>query len=31
LFFNYNGTNVAVLTSTGNLTVIGNITAFGTP
>jgi hypothetical protein len=29
LFFNYNGTNVAVLTSSGNLTVIGNITAFG--
>jgi len=30
LFFNYNGTNVAVLTSTGNLTVAGNVTAFGT-
>ena len=29
LFFNYNGTNVAVLTSAGNLTVIGNITAYG--
>ena len=29
LFFNYNGTNVAVLTSTGDLTVIGNLTAYG--
>lgn len=31
LFFNYNGTNVGSLDSTGNLIVIGNITAFGTP
>ena len=30
LFFNYNGTNVGVLDSSGNLTVIGNVTAFGT-
>jgi hypothetical protein len=30
LFFNYNGTNVAVLDSSGNLTTIGNVTAFGT-
>jgi hypothetical protein len=30
LYFNYNGTNVAVLTSSGNLTTIGNITAYGT-
>jgi hypothetical protein len=29
LFFNYNGSNVASLTSTGNLTVIGNVVAFG--
>jgi hypothetical protein len=30
LYFNYNGTNVGVLDSSGNLTTIGNITAFGT-
>jgi hypothetical protein len=30
LFFNYNGTNVAKLDSSGNLTVKANITAFGT-
>lgn len=30
LYFNYNGTNVGVLTSTGDFTVIGNVTAFGT-
>jgi hypothetical protein len=30
LFFNYNGTNVGVLTSTGDFTVIGNVTAYGT-
>jgi hypothetical protein len=30
LFFNYNGSNVATLDSSGNLTVVGNITAFGT-
>jgi len=30
LFFSYNGTNVATLDSSGNLTVIGNITAYGT-
>jgi hypothetical protein len=29
LFFNYNGTNVAVLDSSGNLTAIGNVTAYG--
>ena len=29
LFFNYNGTNVAKLTSAGDLTVIGNVTAYG--
>jgi hypothetical protein len=31
LYFNYNGTNVASLDSSGNLIVIGNITAYGTP
>jgi hypothetical protein len=31
LYFNYNGTNVGSLDSTGNLVVIGNITAYGTP
>jgi hypothetical protein len=30
LYFNYNGTNVGVLTSTGDFTVLGNVTAFGT-
>jgi hypothetical protein len=30
LFFNYNGTNVGVLDSSGNLTVIGDVTAYGT-
>mgnify|MGYP003629654403 CR=1 FL=1 len=30
LFFNYNGTNVAKLDSSGNLTTLANITAFGT-
>lgn len=30
LYFNYNGTNVASLDSSGNLTVIGNVTAYGT-
>jgi hypothetical protein len=30
LFFSYNGTNVATLSSAGDLTVIGNITAYGT-
>jgi hypothetical protein len=29
LYFNYNGTNVGALDSSGNLTVIGNITAYG--
>jgi hypothetical protein len=29
LFFSYNGTNVASLTSAGDLTVIGNVTAYG--
>jgi hypothetical protein len=31
LYFNYNGTNVGSLDSSGNLTVIGNVTAYGTP
>ena len=31
LYFNYNGTNVGSLDSSGNLIVIGNITAYGTP
>ena len=31
LYFNYNGTNVASLDSTGNLITIGNVTAYGTP
>jgi hypothetical protein len=31
LFFNYNGTNVGSLDSSGNFIVIGNVTAFGTP
>jgi hypothetical protein len=31
LFFNYNGTNVGSLDSSGNFVVIGNITAYGTP
>lgn len=30
LTFSYNGTNVAQLDSSGNLTVIGNVTAYGT-
>jgi hypothetical protein len=30
LFFNYNGTNVAKLDSSGNFTVIGNVTGYGT-
>jgi hypothetical protein len=30
LYFNYNGTNVAKLDSSGNLTCLANITAFGT-
>jgi hypothetical protein len=30
LFFNYNGTNVGSLDSSGNFIVIGNITAYGT-
>jgi hypothetical protein len=30
LYFNYNGTNVGVLDSSGNLTVLGNVTAYGT-
>jgi hypothetical protein len=29
LYFNYNGTNVGVLTSTGDFTVLGNVTAYG--
>jgi len=31
LFFNYNGTDVASLDSSGNLIVLANITAYGTP
>jgi hypothetical protein len=31
LFFNYNGTNVASLSSTGNLIVLGTVTSTGTP
>jgi hypothetical protein len=30
LYLNYNGTNVGSLDSSGNLTVIGNVTAYGT-
>ena len=30
LYFNYNGTNVAKLDSSGNLTTLANITAYGT-
>lgn len=30
LYFNYNGTNVGKLDSSGNLTVAGNVTAYGT-
>lgn len=29
LYFNYNGTNVGSLDSSGNFTVIGNVTAYG--
>jgi hypothetical protein len=29
LYFSYNGTNVAVLSSVGDLTVLGNVTAYG--
>jgi hypothetical protein len=31
LFFNYNGTNVASLDSSGNLICLANVTAYGTP
>ena len=31
LYFNYNGTNVASLDSSGNLVALANITAYGTP
>jgi len=31
LFFNYNGTNVGSLDSSGNFVVIGNVTAYGAP
>ena len=31
LYFNYNGTDVASLDSSGNLVVLANITAYGTP
>lgn len=30
LYFNYNGTNVGKLDSSGNFTVSGNVTAYGT-
>ncbi len=30
LYFNYNGTNIGKLDSSGNLTVAGNVTAYGT-
>jgi hypothetical protein len=30
LFFNYNGTNVAKLDSSGNFTALANVTAYGT-
>ena len=30
LYFNYSGTNVGVLDSSGNFTVLGNVTAYGT-
>jgi hypothetical protein len=30
LYFNYNGTNVAKLDSSGNLVVLGDVTAYGT-
>lgn len=31
LYFNYNGTNVASLDSSGNFTTLANVTAYGTP
>ena len=31
LYFNYNGTNVASLDSSGNLVALANVTAYGTP
>jgi len=31
LYFNYNGTNVGSLDSSGNFIALGNVTAFGTP
>ena len=31
LYFNYNGTNVASIDSSGNFTTIANVTAYGTP
>jgi hypothetical protein len=31
LYFNYNGTNVGSLDSSGNFIVTGNVTAYGTP
>jgi hypothetical protein len=30
LYFNYNGTNVGSLDSSGNFIVTGNVTAYGT-
>jgi hypothetical protein len=31
LTFRHNGTNIMVLDASGNLTVLGNVTAFGSP
>jgi len=31
LYFKYGGTNIASLDSSGNLIVLGNVTAYGTP
>jgi hypothetical protein len=31
LYFNYNGTNVGSLDSSGNFIVTGNVTAYGAP
>jgi hypothetical protein len=31
LYFNYNGTNVGSLDSSGNFIALGNVTAYGTP
>ena len=31
LYFNFNGTNLGSLDSSGNFIVLGNVSAFGTP